>query len=52
MLQQHQLDYQLEVFLIPKNKSATKGAQIVPIEIPTIYQYIFKPNPFNILSKR
>ena len=35
-----------------KNKSATKGAQLVPIGIPTICPYNFEPNLINILSKR
>ena len=35
-----------------KSKSATRGAQLVPIGIPTICLYNFEPNLINILSKR
>ena len=54
MLQHHLLDYcQNEVSLITKKtKSATRGAQLVPIGIPTICLYNFELNLINILSKR
>ena len=35
-----------------KNKSATRGAQLEPIGIPTICLYNFEQNHINILSKR
>ena len=55
MLQQHLLDYSVEVSLIIKkatNKSATSGAQVVTIRIPTICLYNFEQTLINILSKR
>ena len=57
MLQQYLLDYcqrQHEVSLITKqnkNKSATRGAELVTIGIPPICLYNFKANRINILSK-
>ena len=35
-----------------QNNLRQRGAQIVPIGIPTICQYIFELNLLNILSKR
>ena len=49
MLEQHLLDYCREettgsLSEQHKNKSATRGAQLVPIGIPTICLFNFEPN--------
>ena len=33
-----------------KNKSSTRGAHLVPMAIPTIYQCNFEPNLINTLN--